>query len=216
MPIKFFHGSSAARGGAIDCPHCGGPLRTRSNREVTPTYRQLYLICPNLDCHATFGASLTIEHQVAQSLCPNPAVRLRFAPPRRQAANDNPIATPEDLRAAPGTAGLPPEACNESAGLRSARSLAVHLPNVRPSRPAEPFGGNGFRLPGAPALVTFRNSRDATLRAIGDDLRRSRDTLEKMQPDKRLTAAATMIAVAASLLNDVAAESAGRIEHFNR
>lgn len=73
------------------CPHCGGALRTRTSRSVTPTYRQFVFACFNADCGATFGAEMTITHAISPSARPNPDVRLRQAPPRhrRQApAND--------------------------------------------------------------------------------------------------------------------------------
>lgn len=73
----------------IDCPHCKGPARVRTSRAVTPTYRQLHLACLDTLCGHTFAGSIEILHTISPSACPDPAVHLRIAPPRRRAANDN-------------------------------------------------------------------------------------------------------------------------------
>lgn len=72
------------------CPHCKNSAQVRSSRALTPTYRQLYLQCGNVECGHTFAAELTITHTISPSACPDPEVQLRMAPPRRRHANDNP------------------------------------------------------------------------------------------------------------------------------
>lgn len=90
----------------IACPHCGSPTRVRSSRSITSTYRQLNIGCLNVACGATFGADLTITHEISPSATPNPALALRRAAPRRRPANDNPAGA----QPAPGGQEVPPPA----------------------------------------------------------------------------------------------------------
>lgn len=73
---------------SLPCPHCRGPLRTRSSRAIAPTIAQMYLICVNPECAATFGGDLTITHVISPGAKPNPAIGLRTSAPRRRPAND--------------------------------------------------------------------------------------------------------------------------------
>jgi hypothetical protein len=70
----------------IACPHCGQATGVRNSRSMTPLVRQLQLQCVNPECGATFGADLSITHQISPSAIPNPAIMLRkvSAAARRQ------------------------------------------------------------------------------------------------------------------------------------
>jgi len=82
----------------IRCPHCGSRMRTRTSREVTKCFRDMQVQCDNMECGATFGASLELTHMISPSAHPNPNVMLRSAPPRRIAAN---IAANDQLESGP-------------------------------------------------------------------------------------------------------------------
>ncbi len=73
----------------LACPHCGSETRIRTSRTVSTTYRQLYLLCLDLECGFTFAADLTITHGLSPSAKPNPACHLRMAPARHRADNDS-------------------------------------------------------------------------------------------------------------------------------
>lgn len=76
---------------SINCPHCGWPAPTRSSRPVTATYREIRFQCTNLECGHTFAGALSITHTIAPSACPNPAIDLPVAPPRRRAGKESGI-----------------------------------------------------------------------------------------------------------------------------
>lgn len=89
----------------IACPHCGLATGIRHSRSMTPLVRQMQLQCVNAQCGATFGADLTITHQISPSAMPNAAIMLRTTPPRKVANDDFPPAAndqsgPEVPRAA--------------------------------------------------------------------------------------------------------------------
>ena len=73
---------------SIPCPHCKSRAQVRSSRGVTPTYRQLHLVCRNIECGHTFGADITVTHTISPSACPDPAIELRQVSSRKP-ANDN-------------------------------------------------------------------------------------------------------------------------------
>lgn len=82
----------SAKPRGIACPHCGGATVVRYSRSMTPLVRQMQLQCINTECGATFGADLSITHQISPSAIPNPAIMLRKVPPRRVANDDFPPA----------------------------------------------------------------------------------------------------------------------------
>ncbi|GLK49601.1 hypothetical protein GCM10017620_25740 [Brevundimonas intermedia] len=73
-------------GGRVPCPHCGSASAARSSRGVSPTYRETYLRCSNLECGWVGVASIIIERTVVQSASPNPRVALPVTATRRKAA----------------------------------------------------------------------------------------------------------------------------------
>ena len=88
------------------CPHCRSTVRVRSSRPITPTYRQMHLVCSDETCGATFGAEITITHALSPSARPDPTVHLRQAATRRRPAPPVP-ANDTDRRLACGP-GAPP------------------------------------------------------------------------------------------------------------
>ena len=62
--------------------------------------------------------------------------------------------------------------------------------------------------------MSTRNSRDGVLRAIADDLRRSRDTITKLTPEPRLAQVQVILTEAIALLEEAARSGAGRVEYF--
>ncbi len=76
---------------ALACPHCGAAMRIRTSRLASKTCRELNLHCLNVNCGATYGATLEISHAISPSAHPNPSVSLRQAPQRpRQNPPTNP------------------------------------------------------------------------------------------------------------------------------
>lgn len=67
----------------IACPHCGAALRTRTSVQVSEITRSLIMACHNPHCAATFGADLSLTHQISVGANPNPQVMLRRSQPRR-------------------------------------------------------------------------------------------------------------------------------------
>lgn len=76
---------------SVGCPHCKGDARVRSSRSLTPTCKQLYLQCSDIECGHTFVAAIEILRTIVPSAAPDPQVHLPIAAPRRKlvAANDD-------------------------------------------------------------------------------------------------------------------------------
>lgn len=71
--------------GSHACPHCAGPAKIRSARQISATYREVYLDCyGNPECGWRGAASFVIERTIAQSARPNPEVSLPVTPARRR------------------------------------------------------------------------------------------------------------------------------------
>ena len=68
---------------ALLCPHCRGPMQTRSSRTLSATYRQAYMACIDPECGATYGVSHEITHQISDSAKSDPTVMIRRSPPRK-------------------------------------------------------------------------------------------------------------------------------------
>ena len=73
----------------IRCPHCQAVAAIRTSRPWTPVFREIRLQCTDVDCGATYVASLTIDRMLVSSQKPNPRVRIPqgYAVPRP--ANDD-------------------------------------------------------------------------------------------------------------------------------
>lgn len=65
----------------LPCPHCNSVSLIRTSEQETPTTRNLYYICLNVDCGATWKAQLAIVHMLSPSAIPNPQVDIPMAPP---------------------------------------------------------------------------------------------------------------------------------------
>ena len=74
---------------SIACPHCRARAAVRTSRQITVTYREMHLRCTNDDCGHVFVAELVAIRTISPSACPDAAVDLPLAPPRRKAQNDN-------------------------------------------------------------------------------------------------------------------------------
>lgn len=72
---------------ALPCPHCNGPMQTRSSRSLSAYYRQAYMACIDPECGATYGVSHEITHQISPSGKPDPTVMIRRSPPRKPRAD---------------------------------------------------------------------------------------------------------------------------------
>lgn len=72
---------------ALPCPHCKGPMHTRSSRSLTAYYRQSYMACLDPECGATYGAAHEITHQISASAKPDPLVLIRRSAPRKPIAD---------------------------------------------------------------------------------------------------------------------------------
>lgn len=64
------------RGNNTKCPHCGSACRTVKTAQITATYREAVLLCPNPACGCMFTAAITPVRELQPSKNPNPAVQL--------------------------------------------------------------------------------------------------------------------------------------------
>ncbi len=64
---------------SIRCPHCKAKAATRSSREITPIYREVYLACSNVLCGHTYKASIAVVSTISPSAIPDPAIAIPFA-----------------------------------------------------------------------------------------------------------------------------------------
>lgn len=79
--------STRMRKGFVHCPHCNSPATIRTSEAITPTVKDLYLICLNPDCGHTWKAQLSGVYTLSPSAIPNPEISLPMAPegtPRRR------------------------------------------------------------------------------------------------------------------------------------
>lgn len=73
---------TASNGGGYRalCPACGSPMRIRSSREQTPTFKTMYAQCTNVACSGSFSGSLTWDYALSPSGLEKPRVMLPIAP----------------------------------------------------------------------------------------------------------------------------------------
>ncbi len=103
----------------FSCPHCKGPMRTRSSRGVTDTYRQSIVACLDPECGATYGLGHEINHQISPSAKPNPGIMIRTSPPRTSRAESAPAnddASDPEVSQAPANDDGPPSAVDVATG----------------------------------------------------------------------------------------------------
>lgn len=72
---------------ALRCPHCKGPMHTRTSRSLSAYYRQAHVACLDPECGATYGVAHEITHQISPSAKSDPTVMIRTAPPRKPQAD---------------------------------------------------------------------------------------------------------------------------------
>jgi hypothetical protein len=82
------------RGLKMECPHCAEPSNVRTSKTVTPTYREFYYQCPNIDCGHTWKAALSFIHTISPSACPRMGLELPVAPPHPPANDRGPRTRP--------------------------------------------------------------------------------------------------------------------------
>ena len=61
------HRNHAGKAPASNCPVCEAKAHTRSSQEISPTYRELYYRCSNIECGMTWVASLSFERVLSPS-----------------------------------------------------------------------------------------------------------------------------------------------------
>jgi len=64
----------------IKCPHCKGPALIRTSKEVTPTTREQYAQCLNLECAHTWVIISSAARTIAPSMQPDPKVYIPLSP----------------------------------------------------------------------------------------------------------------------------------------
>lgn len=69
------------------CPHCAEPSDIRSSKTITPTYREYFYQCPNIDCGHIWKAALSFVHTILPSASPRLGLELPLAP-KHPPAND--------------------------------------------------------------------------------------------------------------------------------
>lgn len=74
----------------IKCPHCKNKTVVRDSQEVTPSVRELRVVCTDDDCGFSAVAQLSFVREIRASTTPNPDVRLPFGSwPMPKPANEN-------------------------------------------------------------------------------------------------------------------------------
>lgn len=64
----------------MPCPHCHATTRVRTSEQVSPTTKDLYFQCLNIDCGFTWKAQLAIVWGLSPSAIPNPDIEIPMAP----------------------------------------------------------------------------------------------------------------------------------------
>lgn len=64
----------------MPCPHCHATSRVRTSETETPTVRNLYFQCLNVDCGFTWKAQLAVVWGLSPSAIPNPRLDIPMAP----------------------------------------------------------------------------------------------------------------------------------------
>jgi hypothetical protein len=75
------------------CPHCGSFSRVRKSEAITPTYRELRLVCSNDACGHVWVAGLEALRTLCPSDQPNPEIHIPLGAAIR-AAIAEPSSTP--------------------------------------------------------------------------------------------------------------------------
>ena len=73
----------------IKCPHCKNKTIVRDSQEVTPSVRELRIVCTDDDCGFSAVAQLSFVRQIRAAAAPNPDVRLPFGAWGPKPANEN-------------------------------------------------------------------------------------------------------------------------------
>ncbi|WP_176212921.1 ogr/Delta-like zinc finger family protein [Halomonas sp. BC1] len=67
--------TNTAEGFHLSCPHCDSWVKIRTSKQMTPTYRVLYVYCTNKDgCGWRATADMTMGDVIAPSKMPDPEV----------------------------------------------------------------------------------------------------------------------------------------------
>ncbi|MFV0679237.1 ogr/Delta-like zinc finger family protein [Ottowia sp.] len=64
----------------IDCPDCGQPLRIRTSHKLGTTMRRLGYDCINVECGATFAATLMLDARLNVPARPSTSVVIPLSP----------------------------------------------------------------------------------------------------------------------------------------
>jgi hypothetical protein len=73
----------------IKCPHCLSKTIVRDSQEITPSVRELRIVCTDEDCGFSCVAQLSLVRQIRPSATPNAEVRLPFGVWKPKPANEN-------------------------------------------------------------------------------------------------------------------------------
>lgn len=64
----------------VDCPDCGAAMRIRTSYAVGQTMRRLTYECLNVECGASFAASITIDARLNMPAQPSTTVLIPVSP----------------------------------------------------------------------------------------------------------------------------------------
>lgn len=76
------------------CAHCDSSATIRTSRQMTPTCRELYFQCQNIECGHTFSAVLEVTRTIVPSQTPNPAVYIPQSTRSAQQPRPEAVAAP--------------------------------------------------------------------------------------------------------------------------
>lgn len=67
--------TDTTKGFILSCPHCDSGVKIRTSKQMTPTYRVLYVYCTNKDdCGWRAVADMTMGDVIVPSKIPNPEI----------------------------------------------------------------------------------------------------------------------------------------------
>lgn len=80
----------------VFCPHCAGRAVVSTSRAATPTVREFWAGCKDLECGHTFAGRIEVIHSIRPSGKPNARVHLPVRAPIRHEPPSVPPAPAND------------------------------------------------------------------------------------------------------------------------
>lgn len=69
-------GDPFATRSSFKCPHCTARARIRTNKDISPLYREIHYQCLNVQCGHVFVCGLEVLRTTSPSAIPDPTVHI--------------------------------------------------------------------------------------------------------------------------------------------